>query len=190
MTAVRYSDHGTGSPVRRIRWVFAALGLLLSGLVIAVACGGGDSGLRHVKGRTLEIYYESPIITQSLVYSRDGQDYLIEAEDPSKRIAVVNVTVVNWMSTVVHLSIDGNAAQLGDRRGERVGALDPFEAGQGAGVTDPEEGEYLPFLWGALELKRDYQVSGWMVFDVPERLRLASLWWNESEPMVKFDAPF
>ena len=158
--------------------------VLLMMLGVWVSCGGGTE-VTTVAGRALEIHVSSPRFAEKVAFLDDrGGHRVIRPTASNRRLALVNVTVVNWMSTVVHLSIDGDAAQLGDRRGERVGALDPFKAGQGAGVPDPEEGEYLPFLWGAVELKRDYQVSGWMVFDVPERLRLASLWWNESEPMV------
>ena len=195
MTAVRYRDHGTGPPVRRARWLLPALALLLSGLAIAAACGGGDSGLRHVKGRTLEIYYESPIITQSLVYNRDGQDYLIEAEDPSKRIAVVKITVANRNITHVPIQINSESADIGNRRkSTKVKALNPYDDEVRVKIdnADADElGKFTPFLWGSADVNKGFQAAGWMVFEIPVGLKLDTLWWKEADDiLVKFDSPF
>ena len=47
----------------------------------------------------------------------------------NKRLAVVNVTVVNRTTTVIPLLVDAEAARLGDRRSDRVNAVDPFQGG-------------------------------------------------------------
>ena len=43
---------------------------------------------------------------------------------------------------------------------------------------------YSPFIWGEIELGRNTQVEGWLVFDVPKGLILGSLWWEEIDSMV------
>ena len=76
------------------------------------------------------------------------------------------------------------STQLGDRRGERIDALDPFEVARVSTIADPDEGKFSPFLWGEVELPRSFQVSGWVVYDVPKGLTLGSIWWNEVDTLV------
>jgi len=39
-------------------------------------------------------------------------------------------------------------------------------------------------LWGEVQLDRDFQVKGWMIFDVPKGLTLGSVFWNEIEEII------
>ena len=38
---------------------------------------------------------------------------------------------------------------------------------------------FKPFLWGNINLDKNFQVQGWMVFDVPKGLILGTIWWEE-----------
>ncbi len=39
-------------------------------------------------------------------------------------------------------------------------------------------------LWGQVELARNTQVTGWVIYDVPKGLTLGSVWWNEVDVLV------
>jgi hypothetical protein len=81
--------------------------------------------------------------------------------------------------------MDSDAARLGNRRGERINALDPFAAARPAESYLPEEvDKYSPFLWGDVGLDRNFQVQGWMVFDVPKGLVLGTFWWDEVDLVI------
>ena len=82
------------------------------------------------------------------------------------------------------LLVDPDAARLGDRRGERIGALDPFERFGTVDVSDVDEDKFAPLLWGEIQLDRNFQVQGWVVFDVPKGLTLGTLWWDEVDEVV------
>ena len=102
----------------------------------------------------------------------------------NKRLAVVNVTIVNRTTTVIPLLVDAEAARLGDRRSQRINALNPFEGGALVDSADPDETVYVPMLWGQIELERNTQVTGWMLFEVPKGLTLGTIWWDEVDPIV------
>ena len=109
---------------------------------------------------------------------------MLRSRASNRQLAVVEVTVVNRTSIVTPLLIDPEAAQLGDRRGERVNALDPFASAAFVDSASLDENMFAPLLWGQVDLERQFQVKGWMVFDVPKGMTLGSLWWNEVEQIV------
>ena len=39
-------------------------------------------------------------------------------------------------------------------------------------------------LWGEIELERNFQATGYMVFDVPKGLTLGSVWWSEFDDII------
>lgn len=162
--------------------------ILIIPLVVAIAalaaCGGGPEMVVY-KGRSLELHAERPEVVQKVAFmDSEGRHRVIRPRASNRQLALVKVTVVNRTSTITPLLIDSKAAELGDRRGERIKARDPFTESQVVDTPDPEEGKYVPLLWGNVELQKDYQVGGWMVFDVPKGLTLGTLWWNQADDIV------
>jgi hypothetical protein len=140
------------------------------------------------RGRSLEIQVESPVLVEKVVWTdSDNQHRVLQAKATNRRLALVKITLVNRKSTIVPLLIDVQDVRIGDRRGERIFALNPFKERKVQETPDPEENLYLPFLTDVeglkVELKRDFQVSGWMVFEVPLGLKLGTLWWNEVDDL-------
>ena len=162
--------------------------LVLVTLGVSAACGGGGPDVGVTRGRSLEIQVESPVLLEKVVWTNtENQHRVIQAKATNRRLALVKVTLVNRKSTVIPLLIDRLDARIGDRKGEKIYALNPFEDATVQETPDPDENQYLPFLMAveglAVELKRDFQVSGWMVFEVPLGLRLGTLWWNEVDDL-------
>ena len=164
----------------------ALLALAASALLLAAAgCGGDDSGLVVRRGRSLEIHSTMPEIVEKVAYTgQDGRHRVIRPVASNRRIAVAQVTVVNRTTTVVPLLVDEAAAEIGDRRSRRVEAIDPVVAAEVVDAASTDSNVYVPFLWGKIELARDTQVSGWMVFDVPQGMTLGTLWWNEVDDIL------
>ena len=158
---------------------------MLAMLGILAACGGNDfTGVSRV-GRSLEIYAPKPVLVEKVAFlDGEGRHRLLRPIASNRQLAVVNVTIVNRTSTIIPLLVDPSAAELGDRRTRRVEAVDIFEVAAIIDEADPEEGNFVPFLWGQVELERNTQVGGWMVFDVPKGLNLQTLWWNEVDDIV------
>lgn len=162
-----------------------AAAVILALVVLLGACGSNGRGSRAVIGRSLEIRAFAPELVDRVYYvDGDGSHRVIRPKASNRQLALVDVTVVNRTSLVTPLLINPEAARLGDRRGERIAPGDPFEAAE---VTEPgneDEDRFVPFLWGDVQLDKNSQVRGWMVFDVPKGLILGSLWWDEVDPIV------
>ena len=153
--------------------------------LIAVACGSDDENIVFTRGRSLEVWMTRPIVLEKVSFTDSaGNPMVLRPRASNRQLAVVDVTVVNRTSIITPMIIDSDAAKLGNRRGERINALDPFALAQPLDVADSETDMYKPFLWGETVLDRNFQVEGWMVFDVPKGLVLGSFWWEEVDQVV------
>ena len=136
-------------------------------------------------GRSLEILVDKPLKLENLDYVHlNGQYNRLFPKASNRILALVEVTVINRTSTVVPIKIDENASLLGDSRGETIEPLNPFKSEQLIILNEPIKDIYSPLLWGDIELARNTQVSGWMIFDVPRGLRLNSFTWDEVDYII------
>ena len=162
----------------------ALLALMLSSVVLA-SCGSDEPEKVSARGRSLEVHTTHPIIVEKVAFEdNSGQHRVIRPRASNRQLVLLNITLVNRTSLITPLLIDQESAQIGDRRGERIDAIDPFESSRIVDTADPDEDLYSPFLWGPIELDRQFQVEGWMVFDVPKGLILGSLWWEEVDSII------
>ena len=160
------------------------LALMLASLA-AMSCGSDDPEKVRARGRSLEVHTSHPLIAEKVAFrDNSGQHRVIRPRASNRQLVLLDITIVNRTSLITPLLIDEESAQIGDRRGERIDAVDPFEASRVVDAADPEEDLYSPFLWGQIELDREFQVQGWMVFDVPKGLILGSLWWEEVDTII------
>lgn len=165
-------------------WQTWVLLLALVTLPLVAACSS-EPDLVAVRGRSIEIHAERPVILEKVSYSTGtGEHRVVRPRASNRQLAAVLVTVVNRTSTVMPLLVDPEAARLGDRRGERIGAMDPFDRFGTVDAPDVDEDKYAPFLWGDIQLDRNFQVQGWVIFDVPKGLTLGTLWWDEVDEVV------
>ena len=152
--------------------------------MMVVACNSAPD-VHLARGRSIEIQVSRPVVKTNMSFLDDeGKHRVVRPRASNRQLAMVEITVVNRTSTVMPLLIDEEAAELGDRRGERIEALDPFVNSRVVEATDPKEDEFAPLLWGEVQLDRDFQVKGWMIFDVPKGLTLGSVFWNEIEEII------
>ena len=184
------SRESVWSPVRFFA-VFATLTLAIVSLLFT-GCGSDDRDFAFARGRSIEIHAQRPVMLEKVSFSSTSttgevttlQHRIIRPKASNRELAAVLVTVVNRTSTVMPLLIDPEAARLGDRRGQRINALDPFERSDLVEAADEEEDQYSPLLWGEIDLDRHFQVEGWIVFDVPKGLTLGTLWWDEVDDVL------
>ena len=161
---------------------------LLSGCLIALlflsACGGNDNKAKGVAGRNLEVHAESPIVVDKAFFVDEGKTRVIIPSASNRQIVVVKTTIVNRTSTVIPLLVDSDAVKLGDRRGKRYEAINPFEKSKKINGTLTEGikvKEITPIFWDKTELPRNFQVGGYLVFDIPKGLIIGTLFWDEVE---------
>jgi len=167
------------------RGSFVLVPLAVAAMVgVAIACSD-DPELTVGRGRVINLFLTDPVVAERVAFSdRQGRHRVIRSRASNRQLVVVEVTIVNRTSIITPLLIDAEAAALGDRRGERVNALDPFASASVVDSAGLDENKFAPLLWGPVELERNFQATGWMIFDVPKGLTLGSLWWTEVESIV------
>ena len=164
------------------RWT-GLIALSCAIVVLAAACGS-EPNMVAVRGRSIEIHAEQPVVLDKVSYSNGTEHRVLRPRASNRQLAAVLVTVVNRTSTVMPLLVNPEAARLGDRRGERIEAVDPFARFGTTDVASEDEDRYSPLLWGDIQLDRNFQVQGWVIFDVPKGLTLGTLWWDEVDEVV------
>ncbi len=138
-----------------------------------------------VRGRSLELHASEPNLVDKIAFlDSQGKHRVLRPRASNRQLAMIDVTIVNRTSLVTPLLVDPEAAKLGDRRGERINPLNPFDRAEFVDAASPDEDMFKPFLWGEVELDKNFQVQGWMVFDVPKGLILGTLWWEEVDSIV------
>ena len=154
--------------------------------VVTVSCGEADGGeTQGSAGRTMEVHAGDPIVVDKAFFvDESGKTNVLVPSASNRQIVVVSTTIVNRTSTVIPLLIDSEAVELGDRRGKRYGAIDPYKNARvinGNLKEGPGTKKISRLLWEITDLPRDYQVEGFLVFDVPKGLVLGTLFWDEVE---------
>jgi len=163
------------------------LGFLLVSLIALLcvfACGANDHKDKGVAGRNLEVHAEAPVVVDKAFFVDAGETRVIIPSASNRQIVVVKTTIVNRTSTVIPLLVDADAVKLGDRRGKRYEAINPFEKSKkidGKLTEGIKVKEIAPIFWDKTELPRDFQVGGYLVFDVPKGLIIGTLFWDEIE---------
>ena len=135
-------------------------------------------------GRNLEVHASKPQVVSKAFYTEDGVTRIITPSASNRKLAGINTRIVNRSSTIIAISVDPEAVQWGDRRGKKEDAIDHFERAReisGTIEAGTDAVEITPVLWGEIELARGFQVSGYLVFDVPKGLILGTIFWDEVE---------
>ena len=151
--------------------------------LMAAACGR-DEDLAVAVGRQLEFVATAPQLAERVVFTDGlGRTRVLRPRASNRQLAVVDIIVVNRSTTVVSLLLDEAAIEIGDRRSDRLEAIDPFIADVPEGEVDKRGAIVLEEnpLWGEVEINRGFQISGWFVFDVPKGLILGTIWWNQAD---------
>ena len=132
-------------------------------------------------GEYLAVGAYLPQLLDRVVYTVQGQNYVITPKQEGTIIASVRARAVNLESTQVTLSVDENAAMLITSGGEE---FKPFEPGARAVKTSdlaPEDNPYGSHIWGQLQLLKNYEIAGWFFFEVPKDSEFAAFSWKDVE---------
>jgi len=132
-------------------------------------------------GSTLTIDVRDLDTISRVLYSERGKHYAITPRDNQNSVVVARITLMNPRSARTSLLINEEAAYLSDDKYNNFDVLNPYIDREE--ILKPIEGEdqYLPFLWGTVNLKEKYQIQGWMFFEVPDGADLNSFYWEQAD---------
>ena len=116
-------------------------------------------------------------------YSVGEDHYVLRPKSPQNRLLVAKVVVANNRSARSTMFVDERAAYLSDDKRNNFLLVDPYGAREVVSASSESENRYIPFLWGNIDLKENYQVEGWMVFESPPNPELTSFYWEQADPI-------
>lgn len=93
------------------------------------------------------------------------------------------VTIWNTRSGILSLNIDEDSGLLEGMEREQGLPIDPYERRVHLAEPPAALSPHLPFLWGPSELPQDFNISGWMVFEVPDGMEIRHLKWEQVDSL-------
>jgi hypothetical protein len=122
---------------------------------------------------------------QNLDITGNLSSFAISPSTDDRRLAVVQVTLINQQSNDVVVVIDQNAASMLTEAGETVRPIDTVLRSQGVDRIDPRY-SYAGFvpLWTTVSLGAGQQVSGMLVFEVAPGSRFKEFRWDATDSMI------
>tara|TARA_B100001142_G_scaffold323202_1_gene372810 strand:- start:414 stop:995 length:582 start_codon:yes stop_codon:yes gene_type:complete len=142
-------------------------------------------------GRNIEVHAKEPVVVDIAYFTdsvTDSNGVLVSKKfelTPSasnKQLVLLDLMIVNRSSTVIPMLFDEDAVRIGDRRGKRIEASNPYQISKELNLgTEIVGTEVNQLVWGDIELPRQTQIGGTMIFEVPKGLLLGTLFWDEIE---------
>tara|TARA_B100000945_G_scaffold321295_1_gene335075 strand:- start:4002 stop:4583 length:582 start_codon:yes stop_codon:yes gene_type:complete len=142
-------------------------------------------------GRNIEVHAKEPQVVDVAYFvdsipGPNGQlvsrKFELAPSASNKKLVLLDLMIVNRSSTVIPMLFDENAVRIGDRRGKRIEASNPYQISRELDLSTENNGtEVTQLVWGDIELPRQTQIGGTMVFEVPKGLLLGTLFWDEIE---------
>ena len=134
-------------------------------------------------GASLTVVINGIEVLDEVAYSVGEDHYVLRPKNPQNRLLVAKVVVANNRSARSTMLVDERAAYFSDDKRSNFLLVDPYEAREAVSSSSENENRYIPFLWGNIDLKENYQVEGWMVFESPPEPELTSFYWEQSDPI-------
>jgi hypothetical protein len=164
--------------VRCIRYIplFLALAIMLT-----VACGGDERPTSiTLGGRGLTMNVSDLQVIDGLVYQdTDNNFYNVGPAMEGHHFVAARVTIWNIRSGILSININEDAGILEGTEREKGLPVNPYERRVKLDERPAALSEHLPFLWGPSDLKQDFNITGWMVFEVPDGTEIAQLKWEQ-----------
>lgn len=180
---------------------YALFFAILSGLLlVAVACTNVSPAIgRYYEGRTLTVSVQEEKRGSELLYTfvdseQVRQHYRISVSSDELELVMFRISVGNHKATSAIVNIDEQSAQLLDFARGKYFPINVFDAAEEVGAPEnPADESYLEFLWNAtqadgtsqaFDLKQDFSVNGWMLFEVPKGTRFRELRWRAGDSLT------
>ena len=164
--------------------MFLMAGLLTAMLMIA-GCGPSPD-IVLARGRILQISATPLQTVLDIGYSEQQKSYAIRPRAVGKALFLTRVSILNRTAGLASILVDDQAVFVEDSQGNRYRPVNPFEPRDP--VTSPlaMDGAFTPFLWGNSEVRENFEVSGWLVFELPQNSHVRVLLWDQVENLRLF----
>lgn len=169
--------------VSNSRYVFLTLWALLLIVLMTTGCiRSVDRGV-WASGRILEMNVKNIQEVDHVAYTDGGRYYVIRTDKPGHSLIVAQVTIRNEIASRVLLKVDQGAAYVEDQMHQHYPPIDPFTHREEINAPLDGQDTHIPLLWRNVELLLDFQLSGWLIFEIPEGAELLALQWSQGDRM-------
>ena len=160
--------------------VWLALGLLL---LLASACTStSPTHGQWYPGGPLAINIQELLRVPELHFQRDELNYVIRPEEGNELVAL-HLLVRNREADRLYMTVDDQSVELRGFDDDKYLPLDYMVRGAKLEGDPDLEIRFEPFIWGKIELPKDYQVDGWLIFEVPKGTKLRQMKWVTGGPV-------
>ena len=149
------------------------------------------AGIMEQESRFLELlgaaeFYSVSGDTLTMTVPGSVKDYVIRPSSEENQLMVIRARIGNHAATRVQLDVEALPPELRMDTG-RFHSLNTYEAGVPTDGFHENKNVYVPFLRGSQALKKDFQLDGWLVFDVPRGSDVESFKWEAGGDIIIID---
>lgn len=155
--------------------------MLAMAAALAASCGGDDLPTSiTLGGRGLTMNVADLQVVDGLIYQdTDNNFYNVGPAMEGHHFVVAQVTIWNIRSGLLSINISEESGLLEGTERERALPVNPYERRVKLDERPAALSPHLPFLWGPSDLPQDFNIRGWMVFEVPDGTEIAQLKWEQ-----------
>ena len=164
-------------------WIRFILILVLGSFAFQLGCYKEYDRGASAYGNSLTVVISGIHEIEEVAYSVGDEHYVLKPKNPLNKLLVAKVAVANNRSARTTMYVDESAAYLSDDTRNNFLLINPYEAREVVSDGSKYENNYVPFLWGNIELQEKYQVEGWMVFESFPEPDLVSFYWEQADPI-------
>lgn len=151
---------------------------------LAVACDEQRFTNITQVGRGLTMNVRDLQRVDGIVYrDLDGEFYNVGPVQEGHYLATVLITIWNERSGLLSLNVATDSALLDGRDQMEALVVDPYERRVKLESEPAALSPTLPFLWGPSTLPKGFNISGWMVFEVPDEMEILELEWEQVDAL-------
>ncbi len=152
--------------------------------ILTAACGEEQLTSVTLAGRGLTMNVAELQEVDGLIYQdTDGDYFNVGPVQPGHHFVVARVTIWNNRSGLLSLNINEETGTLEGTEREKALPVNPYERRVKLAAPPAALSPHLPFLWGPSALPQDFNIAGWMVFEVPDGAEIVQLRWEQVDSL-------
>ena len=145
-----------------------------------------DGDNLYLAGRSLWVKSDEPVTQEFITYigndvNGNEQYWAISPINQESNLLFVKLSLINYGSGTVKIVIDENASTLYDEKSVQYKPINPIERTYASEKSDKYMVNGFIPLWGPVQLDPQEQVTGMLIFEIPEYTIAEQLKWDAGD---------
>ena len=148
-------------------------------------------GAMEQETRFLEMLGASEFYTvagDTLTFTVPGRvrDYVIRPSSEENQLTVIRARIGNHAATRAQIDVEALPPELRMDTG-RYHSVNTYEVRMPTDGFHANKNVYVPFIRGTQEVEREFELDGWLIFDVPKGSQVNSFKWEAGGDVIIID---